>query len=673
MTFATEITYNCANPRTSVLLTDGVTTLFASHSAQISGTTVIPGTLLSISPITYDATDGATPVPGCDITIADVNKDYYNQNIDIDWTVTVFLGFSPTEYRSWVFTPDGPPQWHDGRLTLRLIGAIRRNLGYCNLPTLTEADVDAFTGTYDKDRLVGKTFPIYYGNWVEEGGAIQATLAASGARGESQYYFVCVTDGNYDASGKLLNETDSLEVFIEDGTGRRAPLPQSMGTNLIYWDVVEESIARPGEWPSSWKLIGIELKPIISPLIWPGNIEVTDSTRLFVNIRPRNPTTILINAITRQDGEDAVGWTPADVIRRLCLAYLDDGSVAGVGTDGYDNASINIARDALEDAGIFTRLIVDAPQSGIDIVNRVALGTQCRMHSGDDGKLNTVIFADTSSAIGGYASSASFSDWAHCLEPPALSNTDIATQQQADAYGATELLVDTAARDAAGFTAASQPAAKPESVEKSAAYQIAWRQLQEARNSAAAKRYSFSGPLVFANLSPLDIILLTERWSAITNEPQYVERITFDLQNLKITLQTKSLAELSSSTPVLLANETDYARTYPTTTATVTNGSGVVNLSTNIADTYTIAVNDIFEADSSSNQASSKVTVAPTWSGSVWQMTVANTVWTNEAIAAADWRVYQSWLTAASNDDGFVADIDDEFSNGDPGRPLVTR
>ena len=151
--------------------------------------------------------------------------------------------------------------------------------------------------------------------------------------------------------------------------------------------------------------------------------------------------------------------------------------------------------------------------------------------------------------------------------------------------------------------------------------------------------------------------------------------MAINLNTMEVESSVQDLSNWHNANQVILVDESDLERTYPTTTATVNTSNGNVDLSTNGGDTYDIEVGDIFQCHSDDNQYSAVVSTAPTWTGgAVWRMVVDTNGSTNEAVASASWNCRASWTTASAGqqaNNSFLCDTDGEFSDDEDGKVVV--
>jgi hypothetical protein len=667
MTFATEIAKTTGHPRTVVDIYDGVTHRYYGSSASYIGSDFVDARLMSISGISTAKSDLALSVAACTIVLADPDRELYDLDIDPDWTITVYLTYaslgSVAGGQGWIFVVRTPPEFFDGKLTLRCISAIKRNLGKLNLPTITEDDFDNFANTYDPVEIIGKTFPIYYGDWVSED-TIPCTYIGGSA--SYLYFAVGVYSGSDDPKMRDAFDTKGFGYIGARGDFR---LISSTFRGITNYLVLDETITRTGEFPATWELIVVRFSRLV--MSYMGLDESSDIRAL---LKMPIPSDLTSYSYDRQDSEDAVGWTPVDVVRAFCRYYLSTDAGAAVSTDAYDDASFLVARDILEDRGIFSKIVITSSMSGFDLVNQVINQTKSEMFASRDGKL----YCDALES-GDYSGAAVFEDYKYALNVPKKSNLDNINEVVVSANNVVEILQDEDAQTTVGQAIGD---ATYTNLNTSSAHQASWIFLQRRRNKVTPIQFTVDFSLAVANLLPGDVINFSERWSGGTNMPLEVLKIVTDLKNHKCSLILGSVVGYISDDVYVLFDEDAIKRTYPSTTATVTSGSGVVALSTNGGDSYSIKVGDVFEVFSAlgvapfvnPNNVSTKVIVVPTWSGTVWEMTVANTVWTNEVIAAADWRVLKSWMTATPGEQvssGFLCNsATGLFTDSDPGREL---
>lgn len=636
-------------PRAIVRLHDNDASYYyyAQHYMTMSGSnTLYAGKIKSISPFDFVTSDQGMVLTTCDIELIDTDQVIENLDITMEWQVRVSLGFVGDTYANaldWDFDLAAPPQYSNGICRLSCIVPVNRLCGEIRLPTIDRTDIDSFSAItsgagYNTQALVGWRPPIYWGNHEAPGGAIEAV---KGSTDGTVYYFAITSDDDADTD----YTTSDVDVFLN-------------GKEIDTYSVGSESLSGDGA-PANWKLWYI------------GLANRADGSGVDFQISPDD--TLRVNArLPLPSGEDL--YTPALTIKTLLDHWAVDSSDSAPGTSAYNNWED--AHDRLQAGGISSRLIIDKNISMATLIDTIIKDTGCEIQIGHTGRINFRHYSndDATETTGGYSSEESRSDEVHML------SFDRVDKDQANSVVANGLLMtDSVAKSAASDAVMSL---SYENLEPSAAYLAAWRKLQEVRDTEHARVFQVALPLTDVDIMPDTIRLFTERWVGLSDAPARCISASFDLQNMIVNCTFQDLSAWTDTNAYILIDENSVEVTYPnginpaSDTLDILAASGVVEMNGGAdGSAGDIAVGDIMRIYSDDNDYSAAVTIAPSWTGTVWQMTVDDNALSDETVSAGEWdtlKSYDNVSSAIQASSGFVAGSDDTLGSGsDPGKKVM--
>jgi hypothetical protein len=629
---------------------------YSDHTWIDSAGVVAHGRVETISNLDIEMSDTGEPsIPSLDFTLLDTDGTIKALGVKGDWEVYLKIGtkdIAISAFNSVKFKIASPVKISEGVADFRC--ELFVNLGKINAVYMDDTEAVTLGATED---LTQQALPWHKGEHVAPNGAIELRPVNTD---KTRWLLHHTNNAGWDGDEDLVD----LFMMADSDPDNWQQFKHSGSDEIWYMNTVALT---PTKFPTSTNLKYIQITADASGLaqldsspasLTDANFIANAIANLSVNLRGQNPT------------GSADIESPIETIRQLFEDLISDTDNTALSTAGYISTNITELTDRIERDGLYSALKVEGENSTLSVLSQAMLNTGLAVYFDVSGKLKFHYYQNDDSGVSaaGYSSEDLITDYNHCL---AISRSDFdiinglrvnSTHRKENDY-----LEDTDAQlngfDVIGsFDANLSPGS---------ALQAAWRYIQKRRGDPECRQWAISLPHMAFDYSVADILRLTERITALTAGPCLIKKISYNVNKYTVDLLLEDLEKQTATNPFTLIDESTLERTYPTTTASVTTASGVVTLSNNVAHVYDIAVGDIFETFSDDNQYSSKVIVAPNWTGAVWQMTVADVADTIEAVASTDWVCKVSYLTASVGNkanSGFLCDTDGEFTDGDPGQ-----
>lgn len=654
MAIGNSIKNTSANMRFVVDLYDGSANhyYFSDHSFIDSAGVIVSGRVIEINDLIIQILEEEIQTPVLEFLLADTDNYVDGLSVDGSWEIYLRIGtkdIAISTYNSVKFRLIKPPQKYEGQI--HFVCQLYVNSGWINDVRMDQAECDS-AGFFSK--IKNRSLSYYRGEHIAENGAIELTVADE--------KFLKYLIGHAPTSDNWDGNEDYIDFFMQiSDDNDNIQQFKKPSTDGYSWRVESEAIT-PDFFPTSTNVKFIQLYDSNStvPTEYVGMIN-HHIDKLWVNLRGF------------QASGSAEYDTPANIVKCLFDSIITDDDSNAVGTDAYNEVSNAITY--MDNDGIMGSLELSGYKTTASLLIDILLNTGLGVYYDLSGKLSFYYFqnSDSSDVTDGYSDFDLYTDYNHAIEIEKADIELVNSLRIATPYNELVQRLDDEVAQSTGFVFINEIDIQ---ASKGSALQSGWRYIQFRRDVTEARQWLVTLPHIGFDIEVSDIIRFSERLTSLVAGPCYVKSVTYNITNYTVTVLLKDLASHTSTNAMILLDESLAVRTRtPGEDATVSTANQYVYWDGSSGDTHTIAVDDIFECWDNDNQYSAKVTAAPTWTGSQWRMTVASVAQTTGTIDYDKWDVKKSYITSSSSEQassGFLSDTDNEFTNNDTGKKLVT-